>query len=74
MYVKVKVKPNSKKEKIEKISENTFSIAVREKAERGEANKRICQIILNEFNNPPGGVIIISGHHSFTKLLRVGKD
>ncbi len=74
MYVKVKVKPNSKKEMVEKISEDTLHISIKEKAERGEANKRVCEIVRNLFNNPRGGVIIVSGHHSPTKLLRVGDD
>jgi uncharacterized protein YggU (UPF0235/DUF167 family) len=74
MYVKVKVKPGSKKEIVERISDDTFHISTKVKAERGEANKRVCEIIREIFNNPPGGVIIINGHHSSTKLLKVGED
>ena len=38
MIIKVKVKPNSKEEKIEKISENENKIEVKEPAEDNKAN------------------------------------
>lgn len=76
MYIRVKAFPGSKEEKIEqsKGKENEFSVWVRQKAERGEANKRICEIINQQFQNPAGGVRIINGHHSPIKLMRVGED
>lgn len=74
MYIRVKVKTDSKREIIEKIKENEFHISVREPAKRGLANKKICQIVLNYFDNPPGGVKIISGLMSHVKLLKVGDN
>ncbi|HMO78790.1 MAG TPA: DUF167 domain-containing protein [Candidatus Paceibacterota bacterium] len=74
MYIRVKAKPNSKKESIEKIKENEFIICVREPAKGGLANKRICQLVFKHFDNPPGGVKIISGHMSQVKLLKVGDN
>ncbi len=71
MYIKVKVKPSSKKEFIEKISIDTFSICVKEPAERNLANKKIISIIASEFRIPSGKVRIINGHHSKSKILNV---
>ena len=45
MYIKVRVKAGEKKEKIDKKSENTFNISVKEKAENNQANRKICEII-----------------------------
>jgi len=45
MYIKVKVTPGTKKEKIEKKKENSFVISVREPAERNLANTRVREII-----------------------------
>jgi uncharacterized protein YggU (UPF0235/DUF167 family) len=74
MYIRVKVLVDQKEDLVEKISDNEFKISVREKAERGEANKKVLKLIQTEFNNPEGGVRIINGHHSPVKLLKVGKD
>ena len=74
MYIRVKVTPDAKKEILEKVKENEFKISVREKAKMGAANKRICQILQEYFQNPEGGVKIINGHHSPVKLLKVGNQ
>lgn len=74
MYIKVKVKPDSKNEELKAISANSFEIKVKEKAERNLANKKICELIKAHFKNPKGGVKIINGHHSNVKLLKVGND
>ncbi len=73
-YVKVKVHPESKKEELMQIKENYFEIWVREKPEKNQVNKRLCQIISQYFDNPDGGVIIINGHHSRIKLLKIGNN
>ena len=48
MIIKVKAKPNSKDEKIEKISESEFIIHVKEPAEDNKANIRIINLISKE--------------------------
>jgi len=73
-YIKVKVYPESKKEKLIQTKENNFEVWVREKAERNQVNKRLCQIMGQYFNNPDGGVKILNGHHSRIKLLKVGNN
>jgi uncharacterized protein YggU (UPF0235/DUF167 family) len=74
MYIKVRAITGLKEDKIEKINENTFKIFVREKAERGEANKKICELLDNYFNKPVGGVRIVNGHQHPMKLVKIGKD
>lgn len=74
MYIRVKAKPSAKTEQIEKIKDNEFVVSVREPAERGEANKRICQLMHKYFDSPEGGVKIINGHQSNVKLLKVGNN
>lgn len=73
-YIKVKVHPNSKKQEIKQISEDKFEIWVKEKPERNQVNKILCQIISQHFNNPEGGVKILNGHHNRIKLLKVGNN
>jgi uncharacterized protein YggU (UPF0235/DUF167 family) len=70
MYIKVRAIPNSKKETVEKKSSTEFVVAVREKAERSMANKRIQQILQEELAlvyKPR----LISGHHSQSKIFSI---
>lgn len=71
MYLKIKVKANSKREELVKIDENTFEISVREKAERNMANNRILEILSFELKIPINKIRIINGHQSPTKLISV---
>lgn len=71
MYLKVKVKANSKREELVKISENTFEISVREKAERNMANNRVLEILSFELKIPINKIRIINGHQSPTKLISI---
>ena len=71
MYIKVKVEPSSKKEKIIQKKENRYEIMVKEPAERNFANTRIREIIASIYEINLKSVRIISGHHSPSKILRV---
>lgn len=74
MYIKVKVLAGSKKESIKKKNKDTYMIAVKEKAERNLANKRICEIMAQEFKVSIKNVRIISGHQSPSKILSINSD
>jgi uncharacterized protein YggU (UPF0235/DUF167 family) len=74
MYIKIEVTLNQKKEKITEIKPGYFEISVNAKAERGEANKRVLDLVRGHFENPAGGVKIINGHRSRVKLLKIGNE
>jgi uncharacterized protein (TIGR00251 family) len=69
MLIKVKVKAGAKLEKIEKISDDSFAVSVRAKAEAGAANRRVLQILSDKFNG--ARVKIVSGHQKPSKILEV---
>ncbi len=71
MYIKVKVTPSAKKEKVEKGEGDVFKISVKEPTERNLANRRVLEIIADHFGVLPKEVRIISGHHRPNKLLCV---
>jgi uncharacterized protein YggU (UPF0235/DUF167 family) len=73
MYIHVKVKAGAKKEVLEKVSEDHFTVSVREKAERNMANKKVCEIMAEHFKVPFGKIKIISGHHSPSKILAISE-
>jgi len=71
MYIRVKVLAGAKKETIEKKSENSYLISVKEKAKMNMANKRICEIMANLFKISIKNVRIINGHQSPSKILSI---
>lgn len=72
MFLRVKVHASAHEEKIEKRGLDHWDIAVREPAERNEANRRVLTLVAEELNMPIGKVRMISGHHSPSKILSVG--
>jgi uncharacterized protein YggU (UPF0235/DUF167 family) len=50
MIIKVKVKPNSKEERIEKTGENEYFISVKEPAEGNKANIRVINLLAKELD------------------------
>ena len=69
LYIKIRVKPNSKKEEVIKKGEDHYVISIKERAERNMANKRIIEILKGMF--PKTFVRIISGHQSPSKIVAV---
>lgn len=69
MYIKVKILAGAKKEVVKKISNDHFDISVKEKAENNNANRRLLEIMHNEY--PNSAIRIISGHHSPSKILSI---
>lgn len=74
MYIKLRVQAGAKKEKFEKISEDHFSISVKEPAERGLANKRVVELVREYFKVYNGDVRIVSGHHSPGKIISIDNN
>lgn len=71
MYIKVKVAPGSKVEKMTQKSKDHFELLVREEAERNMANRRVIELIAIHYKIPTGKVRIVNGHHSGSKILSV---
>lgn len=71
MYVHARVRAGAKKEGLEILSDTQFRIAVREKAERNQANRRVCALLAAHFRVPLRAIKIINGHHGTSKVLSV---
>lgn len=78
MKIFVKVKPNAKEERVEKIDpphgragELHFRVAVKEPAREGRANWGVERAIGKYFGVSPSQVRIVSGHTSRTKVVEV---
>jgi len=71
MYIKVRVQAGAKIEEVKKKSKDSYIIKVKEKAERNQANKRICEIMALLFTVSVKQVRIINGHQSPSKILSI---
>ncbi len=71
MYIKVKSEPGSRKEEIIKNKEDSFEIKIKEKAERGEANKRIKELLSKHFNVSVNKVILVKGSKQKSKIFNI---
>ena len=73
MLIKVKVFPNSKKEEIIKKSKDSFEVRVKEKPERGLANKEVTRILSLYFNVSESKIKIIKGFKKRNKIFEIIK-
>ena len=69
MFIKIKVTVGARFEKIIKKSADSYSVSVKEEAERNMANKRVIEIFRKLYPRKP--VKIVKGHHSPSKILEV---
>ncbi len=73
MKIFIKAKPNSKNEGIEKISDNTFIVKVKEPPVDGKANKAIVEKLAEYFGVSRSQVGIISGQSSKEKIVEISE-
>lgn len=71
MKISIKVKPNSKQERLEKIDENNFVIWVREKPQEGKANQATIKILAEHFGVSKSQVILLIGQASRQKVFEI---
>lgn len=71
MLVRVKAFPEAKKEELTKKTENSFEIKVKEKAERGEATKRVMAVLAAYFKVPVSRIRLIKGAKQPSKIFEI---
>jgi len=70
MKIKVKVKPNSIKEKVVKRKE-FLEVFVNLPAQEGKANERLIEVLADYLNLPPNRIFIDSGKKSREKTIEI---
>jgi hypothetical protein len=71
MKISVRVKPNAKQDKIEKVNESYFLIWVKEKPQEGKANKAVIKVLAEYFDVPQSAVVLLKGQSSKEKIFEV---
>ena len=73
MYVRVEVRPGAKRESVIRLDDKTFSMSVKEPAERNLANMRVRELVAEEFGIQVAKVKMISGHRSPRKIFDIAE-
>lgn len=71
MYIRVRVFPGAKKQKVTKLEEHSYELVLREPAERNLANHKVREVIAQEYKVEKSRVRIVTGHHSPAKILEL---
>lgn len=71
MLIKVRVFAGGKAEELIKKSDDCYIVKVREKAERGEANRRVREILADYFKVNEGKVKLIKGGKRPNKIFEI---
>lgn len=71
MHVKVRVRTDARREAFEEAANGSFRVSVKERAERGAANRRVIALVAAHFRVPQKAVRILTGQRSPSKLLEV---
>ena len=74
MLAKIKVFVGSKKSEIIKKSEDSFEVRVKEKAERGLANKAVAIMLAAYFKIQISKIRLIGGGHQRNKIFSIKVD
>ncbi|MFH1640543.1 MAG: DUF167 domain-containing protein [Candidatus Omnitrophota bacterium] len=69
MRINVKVKPNSKENKVEKVNGATFVLWVKQATREGKANEAAVKLLSGFFDIAKSRITIISGHKSRNKVI-----
>lgn len=71
MKISVSVKPNAKREEVQKVDETHFIVRVHAPAREGRANKRVEELLAGYFDIPKMSVWLISGRTSKEKVFGI---
>ncbi|HBQ21621.1 MAG: hypothetical protein A2Z91_02600 [Deltaproteobacteria bacterium GWA2_38_16] len=71
MKIRVKIKPNSKQEKVVQISSGEYEVWVHAPAQEGKANEALILLLSKHFKIAKSHIQIISGFSSRIKILEL---
>lgn len=74
MRIKVKVKPNAKKNEFKEISSGLFEARVTVPPEKGKANKKVAELIAEHFKIPKSKISIITGKTFSIKIFHIDSE
>ncbi|MTJ06542.1 DUF167 domain-containing protein [Anabaena sp. UHCC 0204] len=74
MQKKVKVKPNSKQQKIEELADGSLNVHLKSPPVDGKANEELIKLLAKKFDVPKSSIRIKSGTTSRQKLIEIDEN
>lgn len=65
------VKPNSKKELVELLSDDIYLVRVHVPPVEGKANKRVIELLAKHFDKPKSSIELLSGEKGKRKIFKI---
>lgn len=70
--LQIRVKPNARKESLEKLEDGSYRVSVKAPAVEGKANAAVVAFLAKHFSVPRSKVRIVRGEKGRYKLVEVG--
>jgi uncharacterized protein (TIGR00251 family) len=74
MFLKVKVFAGCKKEEIVKKKDDEFEVRVKEKAEKGKANRAAIKVLANYFKIDESKIRLVKGSKERNKIFEIKEN
>ena len=71
MKIKVKAKPNARKNEVNRLDENYYEVRVTAPPEKGKANEKIRELLAKHFNLPKSKIELVSSETYKEKVYEV---
>lgn len=71
MKITIRVKPNARKNEVEKIAENQFVVSVTARPVEGRANERVIEVLAEYFRKPKRNFSIVRGKARRDKTIEI---
>ena len=71
MKITIRVKPNARKNEVQKIAENQFVVSVTAPPVEGRANEKVIEVLARYFHKPKRSVTIVRGKTAREKIIEI---
>ncbi|MCB0406043.1 MAG: DUF167 domain-containing protein [Bdellovibrionales bacterium] len=71
MKIIVQIKPNSRKESVEKNTDGSYTVRVNAPPVEGKANGRLIEVLAAHFGVPKSKLELVAGHKSKKKVVEI---
>lgn len=71
MKITIVVKPNARKEEVDKLPDGTFRVYVNAPAQEGRANEAVVRLLASHFGVKKSAIRIVTGERAKRKLVEV---
>jgi len=70
--IAIRVKPNSRRNEVEKLEDGTYLVRVTSPPVEGKANEKVIEVLAEYFGKPKRAVNIVRGNSSRHKIVEIG--